>query len=125
MRARNVKSEKLQEITVSVSLSVVYIARAPVVRLGGLAPARPITTCEAEHTVSCLRRLKTYMRSTMGQDRLTGLAVMHIHCQIDVDIDDTKYSRRMQLVNCFGLMSVCSVNSGLSIIIVCQITSSH
>ena len=27
-----------------------------------------ITTCEAERTVSCLRRLKTYTRSTMGQD---------------------------------------------------------
>ena len=68
----------------------------------------PITTCEAERTVSCLRQLKTYMRSTMGQDRLTGLALMHIHRQIDVDIDEivrnfaTKHSRRMQFVNFLG-----------------------
>ena len=49
-RARNVKSKKLQKITVSVSQTHgwsyryihIYIARAPVVRLGGFAPAHPI-----------------------------------------------------------------------------------
>lgn len=65
----------------------------------------PITTCEAERTVSCLRRLKTYMRSAMGQGRLTGLALMHIHRNMDVNIDDIvqtfaiEHPRRMQLVN--------------------------
>ena len=39
----------------------------------------PVTSCECESNVSVLRRLKTYMRTSMGQDRLTGLALLHIH----------------------------------------------
>ena len=37
------------------------------------------TSSEAERSFSSLRRLKTYLRSTMTQDRLTGLAMLHIH----------------------------------------------
>ena len=39
----------------------------------------PITTAECERTISRLRTLKTYLRSTMGEEQLTGLAVMRIH----------------------------------------------
>ncbi len=46
----------------------------------------PVTTCEAERSISCLRRLKTYMRSTMRQDGFSGLALMNIHKDITVDI---------------------------------------
>ena len=35
----------------------------------------PVTSCECERSVSVLRRLKTYLRSTMGQERLSGLAL--------------------------------------------------
>ena len=46
----------------------------------------PVTSCEAERCISCLRRLKTYLRSSMRQDHLTGLALLHIH-DIPIDID--------------------------------------
>ena len=46
----------------------------------------PVTTCEIEQCVSSLRRLKTYLRSTMGQERLTGLALMHVHQHISVEL---------------------------------------
>ena len=65
----------------------------------------PITTCEAECSVSSLRLLKTYLRSTMGNERLTGLALMHIHQDVPVNITDIvedfaiKHPRRMKLVN--------------------------
>lgn len=39
----------------------------------------PITTASAERSFSCLKRLKSYLRSTMGQDRLTGLAMMEMN----------------------------------------------
>ena len=48
----------------------------------------PITTCECERSVSTLRRLKTYLRNTMSQDRLTGLALMHVHRNLHVNIED-------------------------------------
>ena len=48
----------------------------------------PVTTCEAERSISCLRRLKTYMRSTMVQDRFSGLALMSVYRDIAVDIPE-------------------------------------
>ena len=40
----------------------------------------PVTSCSAEHSFSCLRRLKNYTRSsTMDQDRLSSLAMCTIH----------------------------------------------
>ena len=63
----------------------------------------PITTCSCERSISTLRRLKDYKRSTMGQLRLNGLALLHIHKDISV-IDDevvTEFSnskRRLVLV---------------------------
>jgi hypothetical protein len=38
----------------------------------------PITTASAERSFSTLRRLKTYLRSTMKEDRLSGLALMAV-----------------------------------------------
>lgn len=39
----------------------------------------PITSCECERSISLLRLIKTSLRSTMGQDRLNGLAMLHCH----------------------------------------------
>lgn len=39
----------------------------------------PVTTTTAERSFSCLRRLKTYLRASMGEERLSGLALMNIH----------------------------------------------
>ena len=38
----------------------------------------PATSCSAERSFSGLRRLKTYLRSTMGQSRLNSLAIISI-----------------------------------------------
>ena len=39
----------------------------------------PVTSCECEKSISMLKLLKTSLRSTMGNDRLNGLALMLIH----------------------------------------------
>ena len=39
----------------------------------------PVTTAECERSVSVLRRLKSYLRSSMGQERLSSLALLHIN----------------------------------------------
>ena len=65
----------------------------------------PVTSCTCERSISGLKRLKTYLRSTMGQDRLNGLALMHFHRDIDIDYDAIidmfarKHPRRMKLLN--------------------------
>lgn len=63
----------------------------------------PITSCECERSFSALRRLKNYSRSTMVEDRLNGLALMHIHQEIEPDVERVidKFSagnRRMNLI---------------------------
>ena len=47
----------------------------------------PVTSCECERSFSALRRLKTYTRSTMVAERLNGLALLHLHKYIIVNID--------------------------------------
>ena len=38
---------------------------------------------------SCLRRLKTYLRSTMGQERLNHILVLNVH-QAETDLIEMK-----------------------------------
>ena len=39
----------------------------------------PITTCTAERSFSCLRRIKTYLRSTMTEQRLNNVIILHAY----------------------------------------------
>jgi hypothetical protein len=47
----------------------------------------PVSVATAERSFSTLRRLKTWLRTRMVEDRLNGLALMHIHRDISIDID--------------------------------------
>ena len=64
----------------------------------------PITTCECERTISGLRALKTYLRTSMGAPRLNGLALMKIHRDVPVDVQGAvdsyaiRYRTHMQLL---------------------------
>ncbi|KAJ3649397.1 hypothetical protein Zmor_021144 [Zophobas morio] len=65
----------------------------------------PVTTSTAERSFSTLRRLKTYLRSRMTEDRLNGLALMQIHQDIAstmnaeevLDIFSRKHKRKLSL----------------------------
>ena len=63
----------------------------------------PVTSCECERSFSLLRRLKTYLRSTMTEERLNGLAMMAIHknhqfnVEHVIDIYAHKHARRIRL----------------------------
>ena len=50
----------------------------------------PASSCEAERSFSGLRRIKTWLRSTMGQRRLNALMVCNVHQDIleDMNIDE-------------------------------------
>ncbi|KNE87407.1 hypothetical protein PSTG_19208, partial [Puccinia striiformis f. sp. tritici PST-78] len=43
---------------------------------------QPVTTATPERSFSTLRRIKNYLRNTMGQERLNGLASLNIHTHI-------------------------------------------
>ena len=65
----------------------------------------PVTSCSAERSFSGLKRIKTPLRSTMGNERLSSLALLHLHRDIDIRVEDIvdefarHHPRRLQLVD--------------------------
>ena len=57
-------------------------------RLLRIEASQPSTTAAAERSFSALRRIKTWLRSTTGQDRLSGLALMYIHPELIPSADE-------------------------------------
>ena len=47
----------------------------------------PVGSCEAERSFSCLRRVKTYLRNKMGEDRLFGLTLMNMNHGMEIDLE--------------------------------------
>lgn len=47
----------------------------------------PVSVATAERSFSTLRRLKNWLRASMADERLTGLALLHIHRDINLDVD--------------------------------------
>ena len=67
----------------------------------------PASFCSAARSFSSLRRLKTWLRSTMTKKRLNSVALCHIHQEILDTIDTEKIaqefiSRSQQRVLNFG-----------------------
>ena len=48
----------------------------------------PVTTCTAERSFLALKYIKNYLRTTMTEDRLTGLALLYAHRDVPIDVDD-------------------------------------
>ena len=65
----------------------------------------PVTSCECECSISMLRLIKSPLRSTMGQERLNGLAMMCYHRDIDITPEEVVeefarcHPRRMLLID--------------------------
>ena len=94
----------LEEVpdTCTAALQATQPSMWPIIhRILWLACTFPFSSCECERSISCIRRLKTYMRSTMGQQRLTALALLHTHYDMEIDFDAvvtrflTKYPSRI------------------------------
>ena len=47
----------------------------------------PVSSATTERSFSAMRRVKSYLRSTMGDERLSNLSLMHIHRHVQVDLD--------------------------------------
>ena len=61
----------------------------------------PVTTCECERSVSALCRIETWLQNTMVNERLNGLAQMHINDDITINVD--------QIINTVGVKSTSPV----------------
>ena len=47
----------------------------------------PVSACAAEHSFSSMKRLKTPLRNTMTDHRLSSLAVLHIHKEKEINVE--------------------------------------
>ena len=62
-----------------------------------------MTSCENERANSTLKNHKTFLQSSMGQGRLSVLALVYIHYNFPVDLDDVvdrfkiRFNRRIAL----------------------------
>ena len=71
----------------------------------GILCTLPVTSCSAERSFSALKRVKSSLRSSMGNERLSALTLLHIHRDIDIDITEVtnefarRHPRRMKLAN--------------------------
>lgn len=59
----------------------------------------PVSTCTAERSFSALRRLKSYLRSTMTQKRLNAVSILHIHREITEEINVDEIANEFILKN--------------------------
>ena len=63
-----------------------------------------LTSAECKRTFSCMRRLKSYLRSTMNAERFNGLALLATHRSKDINLINVRrrfinmHKRRMELL---------------------------
>ena len=55
----------------------------------------PASSAEAERSFSALRRLKTWLRSSMSQTRLNSVAVCHVHRERMYNLDKKKLCQEL------------------------------
>ena len=90
-------SQKLSHVN-STSYPNVYIALK-------ITAVLPIKSCTCERSAPSVRLLKTYVRSTMSQERLNGLATIYTHKDINMNIEEViekfarENKRRLNLLN--------------------------
>ena len=52
-----------------------------------IACTLPITSCECERSASVVRRLHNYLCTNISEERLSSLALLHIHYSFPIDLD--------------------------------------
>ena len=74
----------------------------------------PVTNVVCEHSFYSLKRLKRYLRSTMGDDRLFHFMVLHVHKQLTDILDLIEVANQLVANNdsrkqVFGTFSKCDM----------------
>ena len=81
---QNIDSEKLPTNAIDALTSCSNDFFPNVRTLQIIAATIPVTTATLERTFSTVKLLKSYLRTTMGQDRLTELALLYLHRSVNI-----------------------------------------
>ena len=77
----------LSSILIRISEQQIQCCYSQVVVLLELILTIPISSASCERSFSCLKRVKTFLRNTMGDDRLRNLALLSIEKQLCKTLD--------------------------------------
>ncbi len=69
--------DSLQHVLLCREISIDTCTYEEIRKLARLLAVLPLTTCTCERCISMLRRVKTYLRSTMEKERLNDLCMIH------------------------------------------------
>ena len=83
----NNKKMNLSEATEFFLKNNFHIALSSMNELMKILWTIPVNSCGCERSFSCLKRLKSYLRNTMGEERLSGLALLNIERDFEIDIN--------------------------------------
>ncbi|KAF0773673.1 Uncharacterized protein FWK35_00000090, partial [Aphis craccivora] len=86
-KSREASIKSLQDVVNLMKSENVCVMLSEFSKLLQIALTILISSCTAEKSFSALRRLKTFLRSTMTQNRLNDIAILHVHRNEDVDIE--------------------------------------
>ena len=84
------KNDRRGDIPDSIDATLVQTGRGAYVNIYTILQIMitiPISLASCERCISTLRNLKTYLRNTVVQDRLNGLALMHAHRELELDLE--------------------------------------
>ncbi len=77
----------LSEVTELFSENNFHIALSSMNELLKILWTISVNSCECERSFSCLKRLKSYLRNSMGEERLSGIALLNIERNIEINFD--------------------------------------
>ena len=84
------KNDRREDIPDSIDATLAQIDKGAYVNIYTILQILitiPISSASCERSISTLQNLKTYLRSIMVQDRLNGLALMHAHREMALDLE--------------------------------------
>lgn len=94
------KTTNLKTITQAMDKSTIYKNMlSEIDKLLKILFTVPITSATAERGFSSLRRLKTFLRSTMTQCRLNNLFLLYVHTHLTDDVDLTSVAKQFVSAN--------------------------
>ncbi|KAL4153003.1 hypothetical protein QTP88_000836 [Uroleucon formosanum] len=70
----------------------------------------PVSTTTVERTFSTLRRIKSYLRYSIGNERFTGIALLSVHREINIDPEEVSRIGSVSINNIGGRVVPSYVN---------------
>ena len=85
----NNKKMNLSEVTELFLENNFHIALSSMNELLKILWTIAVNSCQRERSFSCLKRLKTYLRNSMAEKRLSGIALLNIERNFEINLDQT------------------------------------